>query len=76
MVANQTRAFAADPKAQGRINSLYMTATFVGGALGATVSGALMARFGWHGVVAFGIAAEPPPRSCIAAGTALSRRAP
>ena len=56
-LANQTRAFAADPKAQGRINSLYMTATFVGGALGATVSGALMARFGWHGVVAFGIAA-------------------
>ncbi|WP_241019773.1 MFS transporter, partial [Burkholderia sp. Ac-20345] len=56
LVANQTRAFAADPKAQGRINSLYMTATFVGGALGATVSGALMARFGWHGVVAFGIA--------------------
>ncbi|CAB3770241.1 MULTISPECIES: MFS transporter [Burkholderia] len=57
LVANQTRAFAADPKAQGRINSLYMTATFVGGALGAIVSGALMARFGWHGVVAFGIAA-------------------
>ncbi|VWL87349.1 MFS transporter [Burkholderia lata] len=57
LVANQTRAFAADPKAQGRINSLYMTATFVGGALGAIISGALMARFGWHGVVAFGIAA-------------------
>ncbi|ORT79459.1 MFS transporter [Burkholderia puraquae] len=57
LVANQTRAFAADPKAQGRINSLYMTATFVGGALGAIVSGALMARFGWYGVVAFGIAA-------------------
>nr|WP_244272845.1 MFS transporter [Burkholderia lata] len=57
LVANQTRAFAADPKAQGRINSLYMTATFVGGAIGAIVSGALMARFGWHGVVAFGIAA-------------------
>ncbi|NTZ09047.1 MFS transporter [Burkholderia metallica] len=56
LVANQTRAFAADPTAQGRINSLYMTATFVGGALGAAVSGALMARFGWHGVVAFGIA--------------------
>ncbi|WP_186176991.1 MFS transporter [Burkholderia gladioli] len=57
LVANQTRAFAADPKAQGRINSLYMTATFVGGALGAIASGALMARFAWHGVVAFGIAA-------------------
>ncbi|WP_407655442.1 MFS transporter [Burkholderia alba] len=57
LVANQTRAFAADPKAQGRINSLYMTATFIGGALGAILSGALMARFGWHGVAAFGVAA-------------------
>ncbi|WP_175844874.1 MFS transporter [Burkholderia arboris] len=57
LVANQTRAFAADPQAQGRINSLYMTATFIGGALGAAISGVLMARFGWDGVVAFGIAA-------------------
>jgi predicted MFS family arabinose efflux permease len=55
LVSNQTRAFAVDPKAQGRINSLYMTATFFGGAVGATLSGALMARFGWAGVVAFGI---------------------
>ena len=56
LVANQTRAFAVDPKAQGRINSLYMTATFFGGAVGATVSGWLMSRFGWTGIVAFGIA--------------------
>ncbi|MCF5259167.1 MFS transporter, partial [Pseudomonas sp. PA-5-4A] len=53
LVANQTRAFAVDPKAQGRINSLYMTATFVGGAVGATVSGWLMAQFGWVGIVEF-----------------------
>jgi predicted MFS family arabinose efflux permease len=56
LVSNQTRAFAVDPKAQGRINSLYMTATFFGGALGATVSGWLMARYGWSGIVAFSIA--------------------
>lgn len=56
LVANQTRAFAVDPKAQGRINSLYMTATFVGGAIGATVSGWLMAQFGWMGIVEFGVA--------------------
>ena len=56
LVANQTRAFAVDPKAQGRINSLYMTATFFGGALGATVSGWLMTRYGWSGIVAFSIA--------------------
>jgi len=56
LVSNQTRAFAVDPKAQGRINSLYMTATFFGGALGATVSGWLMTRYGWTGIVGFGIA--------------------
>lgn len=55
LVANQTRAFAVDPKAQGRINSLYMTATLVGGAIGATVSGWLMAQFGWVGIVEFGV---------------------
>jgi predicted MFS family arabinose efflux permease len=56
LVSNQTRAFAVDPKAQGRINSLYMTATFFGGAVGATISGWLMSRYGWQGIVAFGIA--------------------
>ncbi|MGA7438999.1 MAG: MFS transporter [Luteibacter sp.] len=56
LVSNQTRAFAVDPKAQGRINSLYMTATFLGGAVGTVVSGWLMSRFGWSGVVALGVA--------------------
>jgi predicted MFS family arabinose efflux permease len=56
LVSNQTRAFAVDPKAQGRINSLYMTATFFGGAIGTMVSGWLMTRFGWSGIVVFGIA--------------------
>jgi predicted MFS family arabinose efflux permease len=55
LVSNQTRAFAVDPKAQGRINSLYMTATFFGGAVGTIISGWLMARLGWEGIVAFGI---------------------
>jgi predicted MFS family arabinose efflux permease len=55
LVSNQTRAFAVDPKAQGRINSLYMTATFFGGAVGAAFSGWLMARFGWSGIVIFGV---------------------
>jgi len=55
LVSNQTRAFAVDPKAQGRINSLYMTATFTGGALGVMISGWLMTRYGWSGIVAFGI---------------------
>jgi MFS family permease len=33
-----------------------MTATFFGGAVGTVVSGWLMSRFGWTGIVAFGIA--------------------
>lgn len=53
LVSNQARAFAVDPKAQGRINSLYMTGTFFGGAVGTVISGWLMARFGWSGVVLF-----------------------
>jgi predicted MFS family arabinose efflux permease len=56
LVANQTRAFAVDPAAQGRINSLYMTATFSGGALGVAISGWLMTRFGWTGIAVFGVA--------------------
>jgi predicted MFS family arabinose efflux permease len=56
LVSNQTRAFAADPKAQGRINSLYMTATFCGGAIGVAISGWLMGHYGWTGVAIFGIA--------------------
>ncbi|TFV90178.1 MFS transporter [Oxalobacteraceae bacterium OM1] len=56
LVSNQTRAFAVDPAAQGRINSLYMTATFSGGAIGVAASGWMMARFGWTGIVSLGIA--------------------
>jgi len=57
LVANQTRIFGLDLKAQGRINTLYMTATFLGGAAGAALSGWLMARYGWAGVASLGCAA-------------------
>ena len=57
LVANQTRVFALDLQAQGRLNTLYMTSTFVGGAGGAALSGYCMARFGWNGVAALGLAA-------------------
>ncbi len=57
LVANQTRIFALDPKAHGRINTLFMTSIFLGGAGGAALSGWLMARYGWHGVASLGLAA-------------------
>jgi predicted MFS family arabinose efflux permease len=56
LVSNQTRAFAADHRAQGRINSLYMTAIFSGGGVGVAISGWLTTHYGWRGVVLFGLA--------------------
>lgn len=57
LVANQTRVFALDPHAQGRLNTLYMVATFVGGSIGAALSGYAMAHYGWNGVVTLGFVA-------------------
>lgn len=55
LVARQTRAVAVDAAAQGRLNSLYMRATFIGGAVGVAISGWLMQRYGWTGVAMSGI---------------------
>jgi predicted MFS family arabinose efflux permease len=76
LVSNQTRAFAVDPAAQGRINSLYMTATFLGGAAGVAASGWLMAHFGWTGVAAFGLALCLAASLIHLAGLRARRRAP
>ena len=76
LVANQTRAFAVDPAAQGRINSLYMTATFIGGAAGVAVSGWLMQRFGWTGVAVFGVALGLVAGCIHLAGSRARQRAP
>ncbi len=57
LVSNQTRIFALDPAAQGRINTLFMVSIFLGGSAGAGLSGYLMAHVGWSGVVAEGLIA-------------------
>jgi len=57
LVSNQTRVFALDPTAQGRLNTLFMVSIFLGGAAGAALSGVLMAHVGWSGVVAEGLVA-------------------
>lgn len=76
LVANQTRAFAVDPTAQGRINSLYMTATFIGGAAGVVASGWLMQRYGWMGVAVFGVVLGLVAGCIHLAGARAQRRAP
>ena len=49
-VANQTRIFGLDPGARSRLNTLYMTMYFVGGALGSALASMAWERFAWTGV--------------------------
>ena len=56
MVLGQREIYGLDPASRGRLNALYMTSTFVGGALGSLVASVLYAHFGWTGVVVAGSA--------------------
>ena len=49
-VANQTRIFGLDPAARSRLNTIYMTMYFVGGALGSALASVPWVHFGWTGV--------------------------
>ena len=53
-VANQTRIFGLNPAARSRLNTIYMTMYFIGGALGSALAGVAWNRFGWTGVCALG----------------------
>lgn len=54
-VSNQTRIFGLDPGARSRLNTVYMTMYFVGGALGSALSGLVWDRFQWTGVCALAV---------------------
>lgn len=54
-VANQTRIFGLDPGARSRLNTIYMTIYFLGGALGSALSSLAWWRDGWTGVCALGV---------------------
>lgn len=54
MVANQARVYALDAGARSRLNTVYMTMMFLGGALGTAIGAQAYAHFGWAGVCGFG----------------------
>jgi predicted MFS family arabinose efflux permease len=54
-VANQTRIYAIDPTARGRLNTVYMFMYFVGGSLGSYGGALAWAHWGWTGVCALAI---------------------
>lgn len=55
LVANQTRLYALLPAARGRLNTIFMTCYFLGGAAGSTVGTFAAGRYGWHGVAIAGM---------------------
>ena len=56
LVSNQTRIYSLFPDAANRLNTLYMSSYFVGGATGAAVGSLVWEHFGWPGLCAFGMA--------------------
>ncbi|MGI4829327.1 MAG: MFS transporter [Janthinobacterium lividum] len=54
-VANQTRIFGLDPGARSRLNTIYMTMYFIGGALGSALASLAWVRYEWTGVCTLAI---------------------
>ncbi|WNV86123.1 MFS transporter [Umezawaea sp. Da 62-37] len=53
-VLGQHVVFALRPGARARVNTVYMTTIFVGGALSSAITGVVHEAYGWTGVCAFG----------------------
>ena len=56
-VLSQRDIYALEPTARARINTVFMTSVFLGGAVGSAVAGLLYARAGWTAVTIFAGAA-------------------
>lgn len=54
LVANQARLYALLPQARSRLNTVFMTGYFLGGAAGSAVGTAVASRFGWAGLATAG----------------------
>ena len=54
MILNQTRLLSIDPEARSRMNTAFVTANFIGGAIGSAMAGVLWHHGGWRSVMAGG----------------------
>jgi len=54
-VANQSMIMGLEPEARSRINTLYVTSIFLGGAMGSATASAAWAYSGWPAVCAVGL---------------------
>jgi predicted MFS family arabinose efflux permease len=54
MVLGQREIYALDPKSRNRLNSIYMTSIFVGGAIGSALASTIYEHGGWTWVALIG----------------------
>ncbi|MCR5887190.1 MFS transporter [Hymenobacter sp. J193] len=54
-ISNQARIFSLLPEARSRLNTVYMTACFIGASLGSLLGGQAWALFHWWGVCGLGL---------------------
>ena len=56
MVLGQRTIFALAAEVRGRLNGIYFSLFFVGGALGSAAGGWVFSQYGWHAVLLLGMA--------------------
>ena len=56
LVSNQHVVFALQPEARNRLNTVFVTGMFIGGACGSAGATLLFHRVGWSGVCGYGVA--------------------
>jgi predicted MFS family arabinose efflux permease len=54
-IPNQVRVFSIDPKAQSRLNAVYMLFYFIGASCGSVIGVKVMGETGWLGLTIFGL---------------------
>lgn len=56
MVLGQRTIYGLEPQSRARLNALYMTSIFIGGAIGSAIASPVYEHFGWWGAAALGAA--------------------
>ncbi len=65
MVLGQRAIYALDASSRGRLNALYMTSIFIGGAVGSSLASSLYERGGWGAIVICGSALPLIALACL-----------
>ncbi|MVA73923.1 MFS transporter [Agrobacterium vitis] len=58
LVGNQIRALSLDPRARSRLNTVFMSIYFLGGAVGTNLGASVGAHYGWFGIAGLGLFAS------------------